>query len=286
MQAVCELREKYSLAVPLQISGIPRSTYYYGIQHYDDKAKKDREIYPVIKEIFQSNHRKYGYPMVKQELKNRGYRINKKRVARIMTEHRLSAAQKKRQYHSYRGQVGKISPNILSQDFQTKAPYKKLGTDVTQFITQYGQLVLSPVIDFHTREILAYDLSEAANYAQIKRMLERLLKAHGEHLKGVVLHFDQGWQYQMQQCRQFLKDNGMIQSMSRKGNCLDNSPTENFFGRMKSEIYYDREYIFQSLQHLKLVIRDYIKYYNNKRIVSRLKCSPVRYRAICMPNSI
>jgi len=220
-----------------------------------------------------------------QELRNRGCQINKKRVARIMKEHHLSAGPKKRQYHSYRGQVGRIAPNVLGQDFQTKAPYEKLGTDVTQFITQYGKLFLSPVIDFHTREVLAYDLSETANYAQIKRMLERLVKAHGEHLTGAILHSDQGWQYQMRQYRQFLADNGMIQSMSRKGNCLDNSPTENFFGRMKTEIYYDKEYTFQSLQHLKLVIRDYTEYYNNKRIVSRLKCSPVRYRAVCMPTN-
>lgn len=275
---ICELRERYSLDVLLQISGIPRSTYYYRAKHLDDKAKKDREILPVIKKIFQENHRKYGYPRVTQELKNRGYHINKKRVARLMKENHLSASTRKRQYHSYRGQVGKIAPNVLSQDFKTTAPYEKLGTDVTQFITQYGKLFLSPVIDFHTREILAYDLSETANYAQIKRMLNKLVKAHGKHLRGAVLHSDQGWQYQMQQYRDFLRENGMIQSMSRKGNCLDNSPTENFFGRMKTEIYYDQEYSFSSLEHLKLVIRDYIEYYNNDRIVSRLKCSPIRYR--------
>ena len=275
---ICELRERYSLDVLLQISGIPRSTYYYRAKHLDDKAKKDREILPVIKKIFQENHRKYGYPRVTQELKNRGYHINKKRVARLMKENHLSASTRKRQYHSYRGQVGKIAPNVLSQDFKTTAPYEKLGTDVTQFITQYGKLFLSPVIDFHTREILAYDLSETANYAQIKRMLNKLVKTHGKHLRGAVLHSDQGWQYQMQQYRDFLRENGMIQSMSRKGNCLDNSPTENFFGRMKTEIYYDQEYSFSSLEHLKLVIRDYIEYYNNDRIVSRLKCSPIRYR--------
>ncbi len=232
----------------------------------------------LITEIFEKNHRKYGYPRITQELKNRGYTVNKKRVAKLMKENGLSACPKKRKYHSYKGLVGKAAPNLLHQDFQADAPYKKLGTDVTQFITPYGKLYLSPVIDFHTREILSYDISENADYAQIKRMLHSLVANHGKYLRGAILHSDQGWQYQMPRYQAFLKENGIRQSMSRKGNCLDNAPTENFFGRMKTELYYDKEFSYQSLQQLKLAISEYIEYYNNERIVSRLKCSPVQYK--------
>ena len=275
---ICELREKHSLDLLLQISGVPRSTYYYWVKHFDDKANKDREILSLITEIFEKNHRKYGYPRITQELKNRGYTVNKKRVARLMKENGLSACPRKRKYHSYKGLVGKAAPNLLQQDFRTDAPYEKLGTDVTQFITPHGKLYLSPVIDFHTREILSYDISENADYAQIRRMLQSLVANHGRHLRGAILHSDQGWQYQMPRYQAFLKENGIHQSMSRKGNCLDNAPTENFFGRMKTELYYDKEFSYHSLQHLKLAISEYIEYYNNDRIVSRLKCSPVQYK--------
>lgn len=231
-----------------------------------------------IIEIFQKNHRKYGYPRITQELKSRGYTVNKKRVARLMKENSLSACPRKRKYHSYKGIVGKAAPNLLQQDFQTDAPCKKLGTDVTQFITPYGKLYLSPVIDFYTREILSYDISENADYAQIRRMLQSLVANYGSHLRGAILHSDQGWQYQMPRYQAFLRNHGILQSMSRKGNCLDNAPTENFFGRLKTELYYDKEFSYHSLQHLKLAISQYIKYYNNERIVSRLQCSPVQYK--------
>lgn len=275
---ICELREKYSLNMLLQIADLPRSTFYYQLKHFDDREKKDQALKEMIEGIFLENHRKYGSPRITQELKNQGYQVNKKRVERIMRENRISAVPKRRRYRSYRGTVGRIAPNILDRDFSTERPYEKLGTDVTVFITQYGKLYLSPIIDFHTREILAYDLSDHPTFSQIRRMLNQLVHDHGEHLQGTVLHSDQGWQYQMRYYHKFLKDHGMIQSMSRKGNCLDNSPTENFFGRLKTEIYYDREYSFKSLSDLRRTIKRYIVYYNQERIVTRLSTSPVKYR--------
>ena len=262
----------------LQIAGIARSTFYYQLKHFDDQIEKDRELLGLIKDIFRNNHCKYGSPRITQELKNQGYKVNKKRVERIMRENHISAMPERRKYRSYRGEVGRIAPNILNRDFSTERPYEKLGTDVTVFITQYGKLYLSPIIDFHTREILAYDLSEHPTFSQIRRMLDQLICDHGEKLKGTILHSDQGWQYQMRYYRHFLKEHGIIQSMSRKGNCLDNSPTENFFGRMKTEIYYDREYSFRSLSDLKRKIQRYIHYYNNERIVSRLGTCPMIYK--------
>ena len=221
-----------------------------------------------------ANNKKYGSPRITIELQNRGYNVNKKRVARIMKENGIQAAKKKRRYNSYKGTVGKIATNILDRNFSTTRPYEKLGTDVTVFITPHGKLYLSPVIDFHTREILAYDLSEHPNMMQIRRMLWNLTNKHGDSLKGAILHSDQGWQYQMLYYRKYLKEHSMIQSMSRKGNCLDNSPTENFFGRLKTEMYYDKEYSFRSLKELKENIRAYIRYYNQERIVTRLKTNP------------
>ncbi len=270
-----ELREKYSLETLLTIARIPKSTYFYQL---NIKANKDEDLIQEIKEIFNLNHQKYGYIRITIELRNRGYKINKKKVYRLMKENNLTATPKKIKYRSYIGEVGKIAKNILSRDFDTTAPYQKLGTDITQFIAKYGKLYLSPIIDFHTREILAYDLSEHPNFDQIKRMLNSLIKEHGKYLKSSILHSDQGWQYQMKYYQKFLTKHKIAQSMSRKENCLDNSPTENFFGRMKTEFYYDKESTFNSLEEIKTAIHNYIYYYNHTRIVIKTKSSPVSYR--------
>ena len=109
-------------------------------------------------------------------------------------------------------------------------------------------------------------------------MLNDLFKYHGDKINNAILHSDQGYQYQMKVYQKTLIEPDIIQSMSRKGNCLDNSPTENFFGRLKEEMYYGKEDTFISLKHLKKEIEKYIKYYNEKRIVTRLTISPSLYR--------
>jgi putative transposase len=268
----------YPLEKLLHIAGLPRTTYYYWKKHQSDLSIRDDQLKSAIKTIFNRNFGKYGYPRITKELKSQGYVINHKKVYRLMQDMKLRAIGKRRHYNSYRGTVGKIAPNIMEQQFHSEKPYQKLGTDVTQFNTKYGRLYLSPVIDFHSREILAYDLSERPNFNQIKRMLDRLVKKHGRHLQGAILHSDQGWQYQLLYYQKFLKDNQITQSMSRKGNSLDNSPTENFFGRLKTEIYYDQEYQFESLDDVKKTIIQYIDYYNKTRIVNRLGMSPIQYR--------
>ena len=275
---VCELRKKYSLKMLLKISGIPSSTYKYQVKRLNYKKEKDSPILEEIRRIYEENNEKYGYLRVTQELKNKGYEVNKKKVQRMMKENNLLAKPKKRSYHSYRGIVGDIAPNIIDRNFNTTKPYEKAGTDVSVFITQYGKLYLSPIIDFHTREILAYDISEKPDMKQIWRMLDNLKKKHKGKIKGMILHSDQGYQYQLKAYHKKLKDMDIIQSMSRKGNCLDNSPTENFFGRLKTEMFYEKEYLYNSLDELKQSIEEYINYYNNNRIVSKLKISPIQFR--------
>ena len=168
--------------------------------------------------------------------------------------------------------------NILNRDFKANGPYQKLGTDITVFITNKGKVYLSPIIDFYTREILAYDLSENPDYRQIVRMFNNLESNHKNEVAGAILHSDQGWQYQMKKYCDKLKDLSIIQSMSRKGNCLDNSPTENFFGRMKEEMFYGKEHLYNDIDSLKKAIIKYINYYNSERIVVKLKMSPIDFR--------
>lgn len=138
--------------------------------------------------------------------------------------------------------------------------------------------IYRPLIDFNNREVIAFNVSKSPNYLQTKDMLDKAFKKHS-NLEGLIIHSDQGWQYQMYHFRKELKDRGIIQSMSRKGNCLDNSIVENFFGILKNEMYYGNEYKFKSLDHLAKEIEDYINYYNNERITVKLKgLTPIQYR--------
>ena len=130
----------------------------------------------------------------------------------------------------------------------------------------------------HNREIVAFNVSRSPNFAQTTDMLKKAFGKHG-HLEGLILHSDQGWQYQMRFYQQELEKRGIRQSMSRKGNCLDNSPMENFFGVMKNEMFYGHEYEFKSLDELEKAIIDYIDYYNSERIMEKTKgLPPVLYR--------
>ena len=133
-------------------------------------------------------------------------------------------------------------------------------------------------MDMHNREIVAFNVSASPNFSQTMDMLAQAFEKHTD-LNGLIFHSDQGWQYQMAQYHSILKDKGIIQSMSRKGNCLDNSPMENFFGRMKNEMFYGHEYTFANKEQLMQAIRDYILYYNSERIQVKLKgLTPVQYR--------
>lgn len=146
----------------------------------------------------------------------------------------------KERYHSYQGEVGKIADNVINRDFSTTAPLQKWTTDVSQFNFTWGKCYLSPILDMHTNEVISYDLSKNPNLNQIKRMLDKALDKFS-NVEGLIFHSDQGWQYQHAYYINRLKENGIIQSMSRKGNCYDNCIMETFFGRMKNEMYYGFE---------------------------------------------
>ena len=283
MKVVKELRGQFKLSLLLEIAGISKQIYLYEIKHMDDKDKKDKSMEDLILKIFNSNYQKYGVPRITIELNKRLFemglpKVNHKKVERLMNKLGIKARPKQRKYVSYKGTVGRIAPNLLDRDFVTTGPYQKIGTDVTVFIMPFGKLYLSPIIDFHTREVLAYNLSQHPDFRQIRGMFEDLENKHGKYISGAILHSDQGWQYQMEKYRLRLKELELTQSMSRKGNCLDNSPTENFFGRMKEEMFYGKERLYKNMTELKEAITQYIEYYNYIRIVKRIGMSPIEYR--------
>ena len=258
----------------LELSGIARSTYYYHIK------KKDIDKYEVeqaaIKKLFDKHKSRYGYRRITIELKNQGYTINHKTVQRLMNELGLRAKQRKNdKYHSYKGTVGKVADNILKRDFIADKPFEKLTTDVTQFKIGDEKVYLSPVLDLYNREIVSYSISTSPNLEQIREMLKGLFDKLPTDARP-IFHSDQGWQYQHHEYQQLLKEHNITQSMSRKGNCMDNGAMENFFGRLKVEMFYGES--FQTVDEFINCLKVYIDYYNNDRIITKLKMSPVNYR--------
>lgn len=152
------------------------------------------------------------------------------------------------------------------------------NTDVSKFHIAAGTFYLSPIIDVHNREIVSYVISHSPNFKQVQDMLNIAFKKH-KNLDGLIFHSYQGWQYQIKQYRERLSKKGIRQSMSRKGNCYDNCVIEIFFGTIKNEMFYRHEYEFKSLDDIEQAMQEYIEYYNNKRITTKLKgLTPTMYR--------
>lgn len=254
-----------------------RSVFYYHLKRLNgnDKYKNEKE---EIVRIYHLHKGRYGYRRVTSEMRNLGYLINHKTVQKIMGTLGLKCNIRKARYRSYKGEVGKIAPNVLERDFQASLPNQKWATDVTQMNIKGEKIYLSPIIDMFNGEVISYSISKSPNMQMIDEML------HGafdkvKNTKGLVFHSDQGWQYQHYGYRKALEKNGIIQSMSRKGNCLDNAMAESFFGIVKTELLYRQS--FETTEHFIASLKEYIHYYNNKRIKNRLNGkSPVEYRAL------
>jgi transposase InsO family protein/transposase-like protein len=280
VKVVSELRTKFELKVLLEITNIALSVYYYNVKAIKNKVNKYEDIASQIDYLYLKKHKKrVGYQRIYIELKKEGVIIGKNKVLQIMKNKGYSKKNKTNyKYNSYKGDLGGVVSNILNQDFKTNKPFEKAGTDITMFRVKEEAVYLSPIIDFKTREILAYEVGCDAKVKRVIKMLDNLKENHKDRIKGMIIQSDQGVQYQNSRYTDALKELGIIQSMSRKGNCLDNSPTENFFGRLKQEIWYNKEYQYETSKDLIKEINEYIKYYNEVRIVTRLKSSPIEYR--------
>ncbi|WP_457768377.1 IS3 family transposase [Facklamia hominis] len=279
--------EKFKLKDLLSYIGMPKATYMYWRKRIN-RENPDKEIEEKILEI-RERHKDYGYRRMLGELRNQGYRINKKKVQRIMQKLGLqvtSFTRKSRKYHSYKGKIGKVAPNRIKRRFNTHIPHQKITTDTTEFkyyeVDSKGhmtmhKLYLDPFMDMCNGEILSYGIDKHPSAKNVMDALEEAMAITSDCPYRRTFHSDQGWAYQMKAYTHRLKENRIFQSMSRKGNCLDNSVMENFFGILKQEIYYG--VLYYSYEELKTEIERYIKYYNEQRIKEKLGwMSPVQYR--------
>ena len=259
----------------IKVADIPRSTYYYWEKRLN-RLDKYADVKVAIQSIYHEHKGRYGYRRIAKELKKIGIHHDPKTINCLMNAIGIKCEVRMKKYRSYKGNVGKIAPNILQRDFTAEKMNEKWVTDVTEFHLFGEKRYLSPVLDLCNGEIIAYTVMKRPVYKLVHNMLEQALKRL-ESSDQVILHSDQGWHYQMKKYQQTLKQHGITQSMSRKGNCLDNAVIENFFGLLKSELLYLQE--FESMAHFEQELNDYIHYYNHKRMKEKLKdLSPVEYR--------
>ncbi|MFB5085975.1 IS3 family transposase [Psychrobacillus sp. PGGUH221] len=274
-QVIFELKGQYEVVDLVEVADIPRSTYYYWEKRLDqvDKYEAGKE---AIKIIYHEHKGRYGYRRIAKELQKYGFTHDPKTINRLMNEIGLKCEVRMKKYRSYKGNVGKIAPNVLQRDFKAEKMNQKWVTDVTEFHLFGEKRYLSPVLDLCNGEIIAYKVMNRPVYQLVGDMLDEAVQRlqPGDE---VILHSDQGWHYQMKKYQQTLQAHQITQSMSRKGNCLDNAVIENFFGLLKSELLYLQE--FESMAHFEKELEEYMDYYNHKRMKAKLKdLSPVEYR--------
>ncbi|TWT27587.1 IS3 family transposase [Planomicrobium sp. CPCC 101110] len=274
-QVIYELRHDFKVVDLIKVAALPRSTYYYWIKHQErpDKYKEAKEL---ISAIFHAHKGRYGHRNIHIELRKRGIQLDPKTVLKLMKTIGLTCRVRMKKYRSYRGSVGKVAPNVLGRDFSAEKPNQKWVTDVTEFALFGQKLYLSPVLDLFNSEIIAYTVQGRPTFDLVSTMLEQAFERLDSETE-LVLHSDLGWQYQMAKYQKALANRNITQSMSRKGNCLDNAVIENFFGILKTELLYLQE--FESVEHFLQELDAYMVYYNQKRMKSKLKnMSPVDYR--------
>lgn len=270
-----ELRQHYRLAALLKVAGLARSSFYYQ-QKLIGLTDKYAGLKTRIRSIFDQHRGRYGYRRITATIRREGTVVNHKTIQRLMGTLGLKSCVRPKKYRAYHGEVGQAAPNILERRFRADGPNQKWVTDVTEFSVGGEKLYLSPILDLYNGEIVAYEMARRPLFGMIAAMLRRAFARLGPRDRP-ILHSDQGWQYRMPVYREALKRQEVTQSMSRRGNCLDNAVMESFFGTLKAEFYYlDR---FRTLDQLRAGLSRYIEYYNRDRIKLKLGGrSPVEYR--------
>lgn len=201
-EAIQALSAEHSLNDLLRISGLPRSSYYY--HRHRLREDKYSELAQVIRTLFAQHKGRYGYRRITCVLHQSGYAVNHKTVLKLMRREGLKCQVRRVRYRSYKGQVGRIAPNLLQRKFAATAPNRKWATDVTEFAVGGQKLYLSPIIDLYNGEVVSYALTRHPRFEMITRMLEKAFPWIEDNT-ALLLHSDQGWQYQMGHYRKLLE---------------------------------------------------------------------------------
>lgn len=253
-----------------------RSTYYYH-QAQLDAPDRHAVLKTAIAAIFNSSKQRYGHRRIWLSLRQQGWVVSKKLVHKLMNQLGLrSKVRIKRKYNSYQGGVSHVAGNVLDRAFDAETPNQKWVSDVTEFRVGNQKVYLSPIYDLFDHSIVSFQTGTSPSTALTSQSLKTALEREQPDA-GVLVHTDQGFQYQHVSWRALLEEHDAVQSMSRKANCYDNALIENFFGHLKTEMFHGER--FNTVNELINSIEEYIDWYNNERIQERLKgMTPMQYR--------
>jgi len=272
------LQDTYRLPELLAALDLPRSSYYYQREalRRPDKYVEARQ---AIAKIFENNYRCYGYRRVGERLRRDGAALSEKVVRRLMCEEGLIVGStQRRRFSTYRGELTPAPENIVARDFQATAPNEKWLTDITEFPAPAGKVYLSPMIDCFDGLVVSWSISASPNAELVNAMLDEAIStlAPGER---PVVHSDRGCHYRWPGWVKRLEAADLTRSMSRKGCTPDNAACEAFFGRMKVEFFYVRQWTGNTMEQFIAELDAYIRWYNETRIKMSLGGrSPVEYR--------
>lgn len=262
-----------------KVANVSRCGYYKWLKN-QTKAPKDYDDYLLIKEVFDKGRKKLGWRSIKMKLeRNENIIMNHKKIIRIKNQYNLIT--KIRRRNPYREMITKtkehrVLKNIVNREFNNKKPGEIFCTDITYlpFLDKIGYL--SVIKDIATKEIVAWNLTNNLKINLVLETINKIKDNKGVKLRNTIIHSDQGFHYTSPVFISEVKKLRMVQSMSRKGNCLDNAPIESFFGHFKDEVDYKQ---CKTLEELRMLTDEYIKYYNNERYQWNLnKMTPVEYR--------
>jgi len=249
---------------------VSRSGYYRWLNRKPSQRELDNQrLDAEICEIYEKSKGRYGSPKITRELRDRGRRVGKNRVAKRMRK----AGLRSRIRRKYRVTTDSkhnlpVAPNLLERDFTAQAPDRAWVSDITYLATRTGWLYLTVIIDLFSRMVVGWALSASLSHEMVVVALKRAIRKRRPD-KGLVFHSDRGVQYACNDFRNHLKKHGFIQSMSRKGDCWDNAVAESFFGIMKTELVYHEQY--KNHQDALHSIFEYIEvFYNRQRRHSTL----------------
>ncbi len=264
------MSNKYSLTILFEVSKIKKSTYYKWLKFQQNptiKQLEDIEIINKINKLFLKHKGRYGVDRMTHALyQDFNVKCNRKRVYRLMSENGyLAVIKAKKKFIP----CGKTHPkhNVLKRNFSTSCPFDKVATDITEVKDKNKKIYISPVKDLHTHVIETVELSNSASMEIADKMFNKIINKSIP--EGTIFHSDQGSIYNNLAFQKKLTDNNFIQSMSRKGTPIDNSPMESFFGTLKSELLYNSLIDLKNIDMTDAIL-NYIWYYNNERIQKSL----------------
>ena len=258
--------------------GLAKSSYYYWVKTLK-RADKYADERILITEIFKENYECYGYRRIYGVLKNQGIILSEKIVRRIMKEEHLIITQKvRKKYSSYLGEISPAVPNLVQRNFHAGQPNVLWVTDVTEFAISSGKTYLSAIIDCSDGMIAAWSIGTKPDSCLVNDMLDKAISSLKSDEKPVI-HSDRGGHYRWPGWIERMEQAGLTRSMSMKGCSPDNAACEGFFGRIKNEMFYNRDWRGVSIREFIKILNDYLVWYNEKRIKASLGyMSPVQYR--------